>query len=140
MPVPEEDEMTRLGRIYDQVINISLMVRWAVYILPVASLLAIPIVLCDTVYYYANAAGIKLLGLFLWIEVVWMCLWMAKLCAILMPIIFQSTFGLVSSGMRKYSYLLRALEVPVSIFLWAILSFSTNRLIYVFNQHIPHLH
>ena len=112
----------------------SPIVRWSIYILPMAAILAIPLVLCDTVFYHANVGGIRLLGLFIWIEVAWVSLWVAKLIAILMPLVFQSVCGLITSGIRKYSLLLRALEIPISLFTWSILCFSTNRLVYVFNQ------
>jgi len=40
-PTIVDDEITKLGQIYDKVIGINPIVRWCVYILPVAALLAL---------------------------------------------------------------------------------------------------
>ena len=134
-PAIHDDELTKLGQIYDKVIGISPVVRWSVYILPMAALLAIPIILFDTVYKHKKADGVRLLGVFIWLEVAWVSLWIAKLLAIAAYFVFQTVGGLINSGIRKYSLLLKALETPISLFIWAILAYATHRLIYVFNDH-----
>jgi hypothetical protein len=134
-PTIHDDEITKLGQIYDKVISISPVVRWSVYILPIAALLAIPLILFDTVYKNTRAGGIRLLGLFIGIEVAWVSLWIAKLLAIAAYFVFQAVRGLFSSGIRKYSLLPKTLETPISLFIWAILAFATNRLVYVFDDH-----
>jgi hypothetical protein len=134
-PTIVDDEITKRGQIYDKIIGISPVVRWCVYILPVAALLAIPLILFDTVYKDTRADGIRLLGIRLWIEVAWISLWIAKLLAIATCFVFQAVGGLISSGIRKYSLLLKALETPISLFLWAILAFATHRLVYVFDDN-----
>jgi hypothetical protein len=134
-PIIHDDELTKIGQIYDRVIGISPVIRWSVYILPIAALLAIPLILFATVYKNTRADGIRLLGLFIWIEVAWVSLWIAKLLAIAAYFVFQTVGGLISSGIRKYSLLLKALETPISLFVWAILAFATHRLVYVFDNH-----
>ena len=134
-PTIHDDELTKLGQIYDKVIGISPIVRWSVYILPMAALLAIPLILFDTVYKDKKADGVRLLGLFIWIEVAWISLWAAKLLAISTFYVSQVVGGLISSGIRKYSLMLKALETPISLFIWAILAFATHRLVYVFNDN-----
>jgi hypothetical protein len=137
-PTIFDDEITKLGQIYDKVISISPVVRWCACILPVAALLAIPFILFDTVYKDTRADSIRLLGIFIWIEVAWISLQIAKPLAIATYFVFQAVGGLISSGIRKYSLLLEALETPFSLFLWAILAFATHRLVYVFDMtHRP---
>ena len=81
-----------------------------------------------------TAGGVQLLGLFLWIEVIWVGLWICKLIASGLPIAFQALCGLISTGIRKYSLVLMALEIPVSLFLWSIVAWATTPVICVFNK------
>jgi small-conductance mechanosensitive channel len=115
--------------------NASLLTRYSLYVLPVAALLAVPLVLCDTVYYNATADGVRLLGLFIWIEIIWVALWVCKLVASATPAVFQAVCGLVSTGVRKYSEVLTALEIPVSLFMWTIVAYATTGVVCTFNKH-----
>ena len=146
----DDEDLTQLGLRW-QMIRQNVLLRYVIYIVPVAILLAIPIVLCATVYkgkkiitkftvesqtqiyssnvtsidpaavegatIYNNTAstvyqqtktpddngGIHLLGLFIWIEVVWVLLWVAKLLAQAVPIVFQTVGGAIHTGMRRRS-------------------------------------
>jgi hypothetical protein len=183
----DDEGLTQLG-IKWQRIRKNVLLRYIIYIVPVAILLAIPIVLCATVYkdkkiiskfktevqtpifssnvtsvepasangtalYNTTASaiyqqttttddkdGIHLLGLFIWIEVIWVLLWVAKLLAQAVPIIFQTVGGAIHTGLRKYWLVLKAVEIPLSLFFWAILSIASWSLIYVFDKpfHAKH--
>jgi len=67
----EEDTLTKIGNLLWKVHNESILTRYALYILPVAALLAIPLVLADTVYYNTRIHHVRMLGLFIWIEEIW---------------------------------------------------------------------
>ncbi|KAG9769264.1 hypothetical protein KCU88_g6922, partial [Aureobasidium melanogenum] len=166
----------------------NVLIRYTIYIVPVAILLAIPIILFATVYkgrkivtsftdtsltpvytsnitsvdgtttsnitsIYNNTAatiyqqsqttvtgGIHYLGLFIWIEVVWVLLWVAKLLAQLVPVAFQSIAGAIHTGIRKYRIILQAVEIPLSLFFWAILAISSFSIIYTFDRSFHSAH
>ena len=61
-------------------------------------------------------------------------LWICKLIASALPVFFQAACGLISTGIRKYSLVLMALEIPVSLFLWTIVAYATTPLICLFDQ------
>jgi len=130
----EEDAFTKVGNFFWKIHTTNVLTRYALYILPVATLLAIPLILTDTVYPKADAGRVRLLGLFVWIEVIWLGLWVCKLCAKAMPILFQAACGLISTGIRKYSLILAALEIPMSLFLWSIVAYTTTPLICKFGH------
>ncbi|KAL2358797.1 Mechanosensitive ion channel-domain-containing protein [Cryomyces antarcticus] len=130
----EEDTANRLGQFYMKVFNFNVITRNAVYILPVAALLAIPLAIFATTASESRAGGIRLCGLFIWLEIVWASLWVAKLVARILPYIFTFLCGIVSSGTRKYRLVLVALETPLSLFLWSIASWATTSVIQVFDQ------
>ncbi|KAL2421733.1 Mechanosensitive ion channel protein BA [Exophiala dermatitidis] len=179
--------LTSLG-IKWQRLRKNVLIRYTIYIVPVAILLAIPIILFATVYkgrkivtsftdtsltpvytsnitsvdgtatsnitsIYNNTAatiyqqsqttvtgGIHYLGLFIWIEVVWVLLWVAKLLAQLVPVAFQSIAGAIHTGIRKYRIILQAVEIPLSLFFWAILAISSFSIIYTFDRSFHSAH
>lgn len=129
----EQDGLTKVGDFLWKIHNASILTRYALYIIPVAALLSIPLVLTATVYTNAAAQGIRLLGLFIWIEMIWVLLWVCKLCAQIAPVIFQAASGIVSTGIRKYTTVLIALEIPLSLFFWSISAFASSKVICTFN-------
>ena len=49
------------------------------------------------------------------LEIVWSSLWVSKLFAKALPWIFQALVGVVSASVKKYSLVIRALEIPLSL-------------------------
>jgi small-conductance mechanosensitive channel len=131
----EEDALTKVGNILWKIHNASILTRYILYILPVAVLLAIPLILTATIYRKKRAQGIHLLALFIWIEVIWVGLWVCKLVASALPVVFQAVCGVISTGIRKYSLVLMALEIPMSLFLWTIVAYGTSHMICMFEPH-----
>ncbi|KAK3659819.1 hypothetical protein LTR56_001183 [Elasticomyces elasticus] len=130
----EEDALTKVGNFLWKIHGASIITRYALYVIPVAALLAVPLVLTATVYADSRAGDIRLLGLFVWIEVLWVGLWVCKLVATALPIVFQAACGVISTGIRKYSLVLMALEIPVSFFLWSIMAWATSHMICAFDS------
>ncbi|KAL4862875.1 hypothetical protein BDV12DRAFT_178298 [Aspergillus spectabilis] len=130
---PEDGTVTRLGRFYQSVLNFSIITRYMIYVAPLAALIAIPIIIGATAAQDATIGGVSLPWFFTWIEVVWVSLWVCKLVAKLIPFIFQFLCGIVSSGTRKYSLILRNLEIPITTVLWMIVSLVTFLPIMVYN-------
>ncbi|PLB39440.1 serine/threonine protein kinase [Aspergillus candidus] len=122
---PADGTVTRMGRIYQAVLNFSLVTRYLLYILPLAILLAIPIIVGATVAPHAAIGGVSLPWFFFWFEIVWVSLWISKLAARGLPYVFQFLSGIVSSGTRKYALILRNLETPLATVLWAAVSLVT---------------
>ena len=45
---------------------------------------------------------------------------------------------MISTGMRKYSLVLKALEIPLSILLWCIVAFGATDVIFIFDKDVYH--
>ena len=118
----EEVFVNGLGRVYNKIVNFSIITRYFVYILPVALLLAAPIVVFAVQNPHAIFAntGIRVTLFWLWIEIVWLSIWVSKLAAKVVPWMFMFLCGVVSSGTRKYALILRAVEIPLSLVGWAV--------------------
>ena len=129
-----EDALTRIGNLLSKIHDFSFATRYALYVLPVSIVLAIPLLLFDTIHRDVRVGNIRPLGLFLWLEILWVGLWICKLFSKALPLIFQAACGLISSGIRKYSLVLLALEIPLSLFIWSIASWASVPVICSFDK------
>src|SRR5690348_10804693 len=71
----EENTVNRLGKIYERIRDFNIVTRNLIYILPIAILLAIPLIIFATAHKDARAGGIRLLGVFIWLQVAWWSFW-----------------------------------------------------------------
>lgn len=152
----EEDRVNALGRLYAKIVGFSVVTRYLVYILPVGILLAIPIVvlaltdnkdkinlgsgdLPDGKGGSTTRDGPTLFKLFLWIEIVWLSLWVAKVVAWVLPKVFMFVCGVVSTGVRKYATVLKNLTITLSLFFWALATWLTFKHLFAtsINNNIP---
>jgi small-conductance mechanosensitive channel len=124
----EEDTLTTMGRIYEKIVGFSIFTRYLLYVFPLGLMIAVPIIVGATVGGDNNPpkiGGVPIVWLFTWIEIVWLSLWVSKLFAHFLPYIFQIFVGVVSSGVRKYSTVIRKLEIPLSLVGWSVTSVAT---------------
>ncbi|KAL9602778.1 MAG: hypothetical protein Q9219_001621 [cf. Caloplaca sp. 3 TL-2023] len=121
----EEDTLTQMGKIYDKILKFSIVTRYFLYVLPLALLIAIPIIIGASAKKNATLGGVRIVWFFSWLEIVWLSLWVSKLVAKTLPYIFRFLCGIVSSGTRKYMLVLKALEIPLSLVGWALTSLAT---------------
>jgi small-conductance mechanosensitive channel len=121
----EDGTLTSMGKIYNKILNFSVITRYFLYVLPLALVIAIPIIIGATVARKATIAGVQITWFFTWFEIVWLGIWIAKLFAQALPWIFQFLCGIVSSGTRKYALILKALEIPISLMGWAAICLAT---------------
>ena len=124
-PDGEEDTLTQMGVIYNKILNFSIVTRYFLYVLPLAIIIAIPIVIGATAAQNAEMGGVRIVWIFSWVECVWLSLWVSKLVAKFLPAVFQFLCGIVSSGTRKYASVIQALEIYLSLSGWALASLAT---------------
>ena len=121
----EEEIITQMGIIYNQILNFSVVTRYFLYVLPLATIIAIPIIIGATAAHNATLGGVRIVWIFSWLECVWLSLWVSKLAAKTLPWIFEFLCGIVSSGTRKYSLVIQSLEIYLSLCGWALASLAT---------------
>jgi len=151
----EDVALNAMGRFYNKIVGFSVLTRYLVFVVPVALLLAIPLVILPitgdppgdgreakdrfTVGNFTDAdgqlhIGPSLFSLFLWIEISWLSIWIGKSIAYLLPFVFMFFCGVVSSGTRKYATVLRALDIPFSLFIWGLASWLVFKFLFVDDQ------
>ena len=122
----EVENVNTMGKIYSRILNFSIITRYFLYILPVGAILAVPIVLGATLTNpVPGLGGVRIVWIFAWALAMWVGLWASKLFAKTTPFIFEFLCGIVSPGTRKYSTILKALEIPLSLVGWAVVALAT---------------
>lgn len=122
---PDDGTLTRMGKFYTKILNFSVVTRYFIYVLPLALLIAIPILIGATAAQDARIGGVRIVWFFTWVEIVWLSLWVSKVICHYIPFVFQFLCGIVSSGTRKYALILTALEIPFSLVGWSVTSLAT---------------
>lgn len=73
----EEDALGYMGMIYNKILNFSIVTRYFLYILPLATLISIPIILGATACQTATIGGVRIVWFFSWVLIVWCSLWVS---------------------------------------------------------------
>lgn len=108
----EEDTFGLFGRLYERIGNLPILLRYAVYIIPVGVLIAIPIIVLGVIKQRVPVGPVRLIGLFIWLELVWVTLWGSNLAARAIPPVFRLFSGFLSKDTQKYSNLLKSARSP----------------------------
>ncbi|KAH7156104.1 Mechanosensitive ion channel-domain-containing protein [Dactylonectria macrodidyma] len=135
----DEASLNAMGRLYNKIVGFSVVTRYLVYVVPVSLLLAVPIIVLavmdkkeeprvgavSTSKSSTKDHGPSLYDVFLWVQIMWLSLWAAKVVAWFLPGAFMFFCGVVSMGTRKYATVLSNLILPFSFFFWALGSYVT---------------
>ncbi|KAJ7096303.1 Mechanosensitive ion channel-domain-containing protein [Mycena epipterygia] len=123
------------SKLYNYLLNVSIVSRWILFIVPVLALVWIPGILVLTTsksskVHNAQVWGVGLLWWSIWLSVCWGGWWIALAASMILPRVIRRTVGLVAVGTRRYVDWLQALHRYVAIFLWTLAVFiSYNPLI-----------
>ncbi|KAI1810681.1 hypothetical protein GGS20DRAFT_162898 [Poronia punctata] len=117
---------TRLMRTLDLVRKLPRVFRYFFYSLPVTTILLIPIFLGIFVdpkhqAVIGGPGGVQLLWFGIWLEVVWLSLWAARIVTSAMPYVLGLGVKVTGRGnFSKWRDIGRQLELPFALFLWML--------------------
>ncbi|OBZ67098.1 putative MscS family protein C2C4.17c [Grifola frondosa] len=110
----------RFSRFYNYLLNVSIVTRWTLFIVPVLGLLWIPGILQFTKFPNAQVYGVKLMWWSIWLSVAWGGWWGSLAVSMVLPRVARHTIGVVAVGSRRYIDWLDALYRYVALFSWAL--------------------
>jgi hypothetical protein len=93
----------QLSRFYYWALNRGIVVRWALYIIPVLALLWIPGIVGLTAAKDATIWGTHLLWWSVWLSVVWGGFWGSTAVFLIVPSFWRNTVGTIIPGAKKYT-------------------------------------
>ncbi|KAJ4467895.1 Mechanosensitive ion channel-domain-containing protein [Lentinula edodes] len=115
----------KFAKMYNYLLNVSIVTRWFLFIVPPLALLWIPGILGLTTFPNATVWGVKLMWWSIWLSVMWGGWWVALAAARILPSIIRSTVGIVAVGTRKYIDWASVLHRYVALFGWTLAMWIT---------------
>lgn len=125
----------KFTKFYHYLLNVSIITRWIIFIIPVLGLLWIPGILSLTVFPKANIWGTKLIWWSIWFTICWAGWWAALAVARTVPVIARYTIGVVAVASRRYIDWLQALDRYLALFTWTLAVWVSWNPIIDNNQH-----
>ncbi|KAJ6499283.1 Mechanosensitive ion channel-domain-containing protein [Mycena sanguinolenta] len=111
----------KVSKLYNYLLNASIVSRWILFIVPVLGLIWIPgiIVLTSTgKLHEAQVWGVGLMWWSIWLSVCWAGWWTALATAMIIPGLIRRTVGIIAVGTRRYLDWLQVLRRYVALFIW----------------------
>ncbi|KAM0143035.1 hypothetical protein ACHAQE_003262 [Botrytis cinerea] len=115
---PPAHPATSLAKFFKKVHGSSVLVRYFVYITPLTLLLLIPVLFGLLLFENATVGGVKLFWFGIWLEIVWLTLWLARIIAKCIPYPMGIVSSLFTNNNKKWRDLGKSLEVPATLFFW----------------------
>ncbi|OSD01247.1 hypothetical protein PYCCODRAFT_1412753 [Trametes coccinea BRFM310] len=113
----------KLSKLYNYLLNVSIVTRWMLIIIPILALIWIPGILGFTKYPDARIWGIKLVFWSIWLSVAWVGWWSALAICMLLPPLLRNTVGIIIVTTRKYIDWFEVLYRYAAFAAWSILIF-----------------
>ncbi|EEB06947.2 MS ion channel protein 2 [Schizosaccharomyces japonicus yFS275] len=118
--------LTTMGRFYKRFSQYPTVCRWFVYWLPLALIFMIPMAIGgSSAGRNARLGHVRILWIFMWVEVAWTGYWISLLCATLLPKFVVFFFGIISVSAVKYTTVLSAVRIPLSFVFSSIINLCT---------------
>ncbi|KAH0589492.1 hypothetical protein J132_05680 [Termitomyces sp. J132] len=107
-------------KFYNYLLNVSIVTRWFLFIVPVLALIWIPGILSLTVFPKTTIWDVRLLWWSVWLSVVWGGWWVSLAFSLVMPSILRLTIGIVAVGTRRYIDWMGVLSRYITLFAWTL--------------------
>ncbi|KAH8145086.1 uncharacterized protein LAJ45_10866 [Morchella importuna] len=115
---PPEKPQNGFAQFMKTVHESSVIIRYFTYIIPLVLILLIPLLLGGLVFHEAAVGDVYLMWFMVWLEVVWLSLWAARIIAKCLPYIFSLLTSVFTNNSKKWKDMARMLEVPATLFFW----------------------
>ncbi|WWC58465.1 uncharacterized protein I303_101007 [Kwoniella dejecticola CBS 10117] len=110
----------KLSRFYYWALNRGIIVRWAMYIIPILALLWIPGILGVTAEPDATVWNVKLIWWSIWLSVLWGGWWASTAVFMMFPTVFRNTVGAIIPTARRYTDVIAALGKFAKLIFWIL--------------------
>ncbi|KAK0103252.1 hypothetical protein ONS95_005286 [Cadophora gregata] len=117
---PPAHPTTKIAKVFKKIHNSVFLVRWFFYITPITLLLLIPTLFGKFLFPDTTVGGVELFWFGIWLEIVWLTLWLGRIIAKCLPYPMGLISSLFTNNSKKWRDLGKALEVPATLFFWGL--------------------
>lgn len=115
---PPENPHTGFSKLIKRVHGSNVIFRWIFYVTPVTLILLIPLLLGALLFKGAVVGGVHLEWFMIWLEIVWLTLWLGRLIAKMLPWPIGLISSLFTDNSKKWRDMGKQLELPATLFFW----------------------
>ena len=115
---PPEHPTTKIAAVFKRIHESSFLVRYFTYITPVVVILLIPLLLGALLFNSATVGGVYLMWFSVWLETVWLTLWLGRIVAKMIPGPLGVISSLFTNNSKKWRDMGKQLEIPATLFFW----------------------
>ncbi|KAK7954236.1 hypothetical protein PG996_015121 [Apiospora saccharicola] len=122
----DEEEPSKIFKLLKRVKKLPRAARYIFYLLPIFLILLIPVFLGiflpkEYQPVIGGEGGVELLWFGIWLEIVWLTLWAARICTAILPYLVRFGAKILGSGNpKKWKVIGEQMELHTALFLWML--------------------
>lgn len=115
---PVENPTSNFAKFIKKVHKSNWVIRYITYIAPLTFILLIPLLLGVFLYKDAGVGGVQMYWFIIWLEIVWLTLWLGRIIAKSLPWPIGLVATLFTNNGKKWRDMGKQLELPATLFFW----------------------
>ena len=116
---PEHPDGT-FARVFKTIHDSNWLIRYFMYIVPLVLIILVPLLIGGLVFKRATVGGVYLLWFCVWLEVIWLTLWGARIVAKSLPWPVGLVSSIFTNNSKKWRDMCKQLEIPATLFFWIL--------------------
>lgn len=117
---PPEHLDGTFARVFKKIHDSNWLIRYFMYIVPLVLIILIPLLIGGLVFKSATVGEVKLLWFCVWLEIVWLTLWGARIVAKSLPWPVGLVSSIFTNNSKKWRDMCKQLEIPATLFFWML--------------------
>ena len=117
---PPEHPDGSFGRMFKRIHDSNWLIRYFMYIVPLVLIILIPLLIGGLVSKRATVGGVRLLWFSVWLEIIWLTLWGARIVAKALPWPVGLVSSIFTNNSKKWRDMCKQLEIPATLFFWML--------------------
>ena len=117
---PPERPDGSFGRMFKKIHDSYWLIRYFMYIVPLVLIILIPLLIGGLVFERATVGGVRLLWFCVWLEIIWLTLWGARIVAKSLPWPVGLVSSMFTNNSKKWRDMCKQLEIPATLFFWML--------------------
>ena len=117
---PPEHPDGSFGKMFNKIHDSNWLIRYFMYIVPLVLIILIPLLIGGLIFQRATVGGVRLLWFCVWLEIVWLTLWGARIVAKVLPWPVGLISSIFTNNSKKWRDMCKQLELPATLFFWML--------------------
>lgn len=117
---PPEHPDGSFARVFKKIHDSNWLIRYFMYIVPLVLIILIPLLIGGLVFKRATVGGVRLLWFCVWLEIIWLTLWGARIVAKSLPWPAGLVSSVFTNNSKKWRDMCKQLEIPATLFFWML--------------------